>query len=84
MRSTSARASSGSEASDLQIDEPPDPRALDGEAEVPEGVLDRLALGVEDSRLGPDEHGRPHRSTVPGSAAYSSNGIPVICSKASR
>src|SRR5207244_581154 len=69
---------------DLQLDEPPDPRALDGETQVPQGGLDGFALRVEDPGLGPDKDGRSYRSTVPGSAAYSSNGIPVICSKTSR
>ena len=38
------------------------------EAEMVERALDRLALRVEDARLRPDEHGRPHPSTTSGSA----------------
>src|SRR5439155_13339490 len=69
---------------DLEIDEAADPRTVDGEAEVAERGLDGLALRVEDARLGPHEHGRLHRSTTSGWAAYASNGIPVRRSKASR
>jgi hypothetical protein len=36
---------------------------------VPERVPYRLALGIEDASLRPDENGRPHSSTTRGSAA---------------
>jgi hypothetical protein len=53
---------------DLQVDEPADARFADGKAEVAERALDGLPLRVEDAGLGPDEDGRPHRSTTSGSA----------------
>jgi hypothetical protein len=54
---------------DLEIDEPPDPRVVDGEPEVPQRRLDRLALWVEDAGLGPDEDCRLQRRTARGFAA---------------
>ena len=69
MRSTSARACSGIGGLDLEVDHPPDPRAVDAEAEMLQRVLHGLALRIEDSRLGPDEDGRLHCSTVVGAAA---------------
>ena len=48
---------------ELEVDHPPDARASDVEAELPQGVPDRLALRVEDAVLRPDEHGRLHRTT---------------------
>ena len=56
--------------------------ADDREAERDEGPSHRFALRVEDARLGPHEHGRPH-STSSGSARYASNAIPVSRSNAS-
>ena len=69
MRSTSARACSGLDALDLEVDHPPDARTVDAEPEMLERVLDRLALGIEDARLRPDEDRRLHCSTRDGSAA---------------
>ena len=53
---------------ELDVDEPADAGVGDLEAEVAERALDRLALRIEDPRLRPDEHGRPHPSTTFGSA----------------
>ena len=83
MRSTSARAWSGSRRLDLEVEDTPDSRFVDLEAEVPERILDRLALRVENPGLRPDEHRRLHTRTFVGSAAYSSNDMRVICSNAS-
>ena len=48
---------------ELDVDEPADARAGDGEPERAERVTDRLALRVENAFLGTDQHGRLHRTT---------------------
>ena len=69
MRSTSARACSGSEASTSRSTTRPTRAPVDAEPEVLERVLDCLALRIEDARLRPDEDRRLHLSTRDGSAA---------------
>src|SRR5918999_2911765 len=68
---------------DLQIDDAADAGVGHREAELAKRALDGLALGIEDPLLRAHEYGCLHRSTVSGSARYSSNGIPVSRSKAS-
>src|SRR5437764_2215344 len=68
---------------DLEVDDLPDPRLRDGEAEVTECALDRVALRVEDAPLRPDEHCCLHPSTTDGFSRYESNGIVVSRSNAS-
>ena len=53
---------------DVEVDHASDASLADREPELPQRALDRLSLGVEDPRLRPDEHGRPHRRTTSGSA----------------
>ena len=48
---------------ELDVDEPADARAGDGEPERAKRVTDRLALRVENAFLGTDQHGRLHRTT---------------------
>ena len=48
---------------DLDVDEPPDAGAGDGEPERAKRLLHRLALRVEDAFLGTDQHGRLHSTT---------------------
>ena len=67
---------------ELDVDEPPDARVRDREAELAERLLDRLALRVEDALLRADEHGRLHSTTF-GSSRYAENGMPVRRSNAS-
>ena len=55
-------------ALELEVDHAPDARLLDRKTEVSQRALHGLALRVEDPRLRPDEHGRPHVSTTSGSA----------------
>ena len=81
-RSSSARARRRPRL-ELEVEHAADPRLVDREAEVPQRALHRLALRVEDPGLRPDEHGRLHASTTPGSARYASKAIPVSRSNAS-
>src|SRR5262249_60440136 len=53
---------------DLELYDTPDTRVRDRKAELAQGVSDRLALRVQDSFLGSDEHRGLHRSTTSGSA----------------
>src|SRR5919201_4445815 len=62
---------------ELELDKPPYARAGDRKAELAQRAPDRLALGIEDPRLRPNEHRRLHRSTTSGSARQSSNRISV-------
>ncbi len=51
----------------LELDEPPDPRLGDVEAEVAQGAAHGLSLRIEDSGFRPDGNGCLHRSIRPGS-----------------
>src|SRR4029453_11633208 len=66
----------GSVGIELEVDDPPDARGLDVEAELAKGVPDRLALRVEDALLRSHEHCCSHRTTS-GCAQYASNEISV-------
>src|SRR5207247_1713525 len=68
---------------ELQLDEAADPRLADRESEVPKRALYSLTLRIEDARLGADEHGSSHRSTISGRPMYAENGVSVSCSNAS-
>src|SRR5436190_10529767 len=68
---------------ELEVDHPSDPRIVDRKTELAERAENGLPLGIEDPRLWPDEYGRLHRSTVSGSARYSSKPISVRRSNAS-
>ena len=48
---------------ELDVHEPADARAGDGEPERAERLSDRLALRVENAFLGTNQHGRLHRTT---------------------
>ena len=48
---------------ELDVDEPADAGAGDGEAELAQRVPDRFALRVEDAFLRTDQHGRLHSTT---------------------
>ena len=63
MPSSAACASAGIGVVELDVDEPADARAGDGEPERAERVADRLALRVENAFLGTDQHGRLHSTT---------------------
>src|SRR5579872_2467446 len=67
----------------LEVDDLADARVRDGEAEMPERALDRLALRVEDPRLRPDQDRGLHPSTTDGRSRYASNGIVVSRAQAS-
>src|SRR5579864_1430796 len=62
---------------DLEVDDLADARARDGEPEMLERALDRLALRVKDARLRPHEDCGSHPSTTDGSSRYAWNGIVV-------
>ena len=68
MRSTSRARGRGVRRLELEVDDPPDAGLADGEPELAQRALDRLALRVEDPCLRTDEHRRLHRSTTSGSA----------------
>src|SRR5712671_1661626 len=67
---------------DIELDQPADVDVRHaGETERRERALHGLTLRIEDARLRPDEHSRPHQALV--RSSHSPNGSPVIRSYAS-